>query len=266
MPFDIPLPFVDQICELAVRAGHEIMAVFNSDFAVQSKQDDSPVTEADRRAERLITETIRKDITDAFIIVGEEAAADGFMPDVAGRTFWLIDPLDGTKEFVKRGTDFTVNIALIENGQPVLGAVHLPVTGETFWGSRHGAFIRTADGAVRPIACRPDPSDGIVAVVSKSHRTPETDAYLKRFAIRQEISVGSSLKFCSVATGDADLYPRLGRTMEWDTAAGHAVLRFAGGSVKTLAGHELSYGKPGFENPSFVASGPRVIEAIRQPA
>jgi len=266
VPLDIGLSFVDQVCDLAVGAGREVMAVFNSAFTVQTKDDDSPVTEADRRAERLITETIRKDITERFLIVGEEAAADGFMPDVRGQTFWLVDPLDGTKEFVKRGTDFTVNIALIENGRPVLGVVHLPVTGDTFWGSRHGAFTRTGDGAPRPIACRPHPAGGIVAVASKSHRTPETDAYLKRFAIRREISVGSSLKFCRVASGDADLYPRLGRTMEWDTAAGHGVLHFAGGTVKTLEGQELSYGKPGFENPSFVASGPGVIEAVRHPA
>lgn len=264
MPFDITAPLIEQIRDLAVRAGHEVMAVFNSDFAVQSKDDKSPVTEADRRSERLITETIRRTITDAFTVVGEEAVADGFAPDVRGKTFWLIDPLDGTKEFVRRGTDFTVNIALIEDRRPVLGVVHLPATGETFWGSRLGTFTQTGGGAPRPIACRPWPADGIVAVASKSHRTPETDAFLERFAIRESINVGSSLKFCRVAAGEADLYPRMGRTMEWDTAAGHAVVRFAGGSVTTLDGAELLYGKPGFENPHFVVAGPGLAEAAER--
>ncbi|WP_316977423.1 3'(2'),5'-bisphosphate nucleotidase CysQ [Shumkonia mesophila] len=255
MALDIGLRLIDQLRALAERAGIEVMAVYNSDFAVDSKEDRSPVTEADRRAETLITNAIRNDITDAIPIVGEEAASAGFAPEVKGQSFWLIDPLDGTKEFVKRGTDFTVNIALIEGGRPVLGVIHVPVTGDTFWGSRHGAFASTGGGAPRQISCRPRPEDGVVAIVSRSHRTKETDDYLKGFAIAREISVGSSLKFCRVAAGEADLYPRMGRTMEWDTAAGHAILRFAGGTVRTLEGHELSYGKPGFENPYFVATG-----------
>lgn len=255
MPIDIGLRLIDQVRDLAQRAGLEVMAVFNSDFTVDSKEDSSPVTEADRRAETLITNAIRSDITDTILIVGEEAASAGIAPEVKGGPFWLIDPLDGTKEFVKRGTDFTVNIALIEDGQPILGVIHVPVTGDTFWGSRHGAFASTGGGAPRQISCRPQPEGGLIAIVSRSHRTKETDDYLKRFAIAREISVGSSLKFCRVAAGEADLYPRMGRTMEWDTAAGHAILRFAGGTVRTLEGHELSYGKPGFENPHFVASG-----------
>jgi 3'(2'), 5'-bisphosphate nucleotidase len=256
VPIDIGLRLIDQVRDLAQRAGLEVMAVFNSNFTVDSKEDSSPVTEADRRAETLITNAIRTDITDAILIVGEEAASTGIAPEVKGGPFWLIDPLDGTKEFVKRGTDFTVNIALIEDGQPILGVIHVPVTGDTFWGSRHGAFASTGGGQPRRISCRPQPEDGLIAIVSRSHRTKETDDYLKRFAIAREISVGSSLKFCRVAAGEADLYPRMGRTMEWDTAAGHAILRFAGGTVRTLEGHELSYGKPGFENPHFVASGP----------
>lgn len=256
MTLDIGMRLIDQIRALAERAGLEIMAVFNSDFAVDTKEDRSPVTEADRRAETLITNAILSDITDAIPIVGEEAAAAGSAPEVKNGPFWLIDPLDGTKEFVKRGTDFTVNIALIEDGRPVLGVIHVPVTGDTFWGSRHGAFASLGSGAPHPISCRPQPKDGVVAIVSRSHRTQETDEYLKRFTLAREISVGSSLKFCRVASGEADLYPRMGRTMEWDTAAGHAILRFAGGTVRTLEGQELSYGKPGFENPYFVASGP----------
>ncbi|MBL6946381.1 MAG: 3'(2'),5'-bisphosphate nucleotidase CysQ [Rhodospirillales bacterium] len=231
------------------------MEVYDSDFAVESKNDNSPVTEADRRAEALITDAIRKDITDVFPIVGEEAVSDGIIPDVTGQPFWLLDPLDGTKEFIKRGTEFTVNIALIEIGIPVLGVVHVPATGDTYWGSRYGSFATTGGSAERQIFCRPQPDDGVVAVVSKSHKTPEVDEYLKQFTVRKEIGAGSSLKFCRLATGNADLYPRMGRTMEWDTAAGHAVLRFAGGKVLTLEDKELFYGKSGFENPDFVASG-----------
>jgi len=252
---NIGLGLVKQVRELAVVAGREIMEVYNSDFTVDTKDDASPVTEADRRAEVLITQAIRKDITDAFPIVGEEAVSEGIIPDVAGQPFWLLDPLDGTKEFIKRGKDFTVNIALIEIGIPVLGVVHVPATGDTYWGSRNGSFATTGGNVERRISCRPQPTNGVVAIVSKSHRTPETDEYLKQFTVSKEISAGSSLKFCRVAAGNADLYPRLGRTMEWDTAAGHAVLRYAGGTVKTLENQELFYGKPNFENPHFVASG-----------
>lgn len=246
---------IERLRDIAVRAGREIMAVYESDFAVEAKDDASPVTEADRRAERLITAAIRSEVTDAFPIVGEEAVAEGVVPDVSGGAFWLLDPLDGTKEFVRRGRDFTVNIGLIEAGRPVFGIVHIPLDGETFWGGPAGAFTCVGSGETHPIRCRPCPTEGVVAIVSKSHRTPAVDEFLKDCNVLREISVGSSLKFCRVASGEADLYPRIGRTMEWDTAAGHAVLRFAGGSVTTLDGAELTYGKPGFENPHFVARG-----------
>ena len=255
MTVNLGLGTIQQLCDLSVRAGREIMDVFQSDFAVESKDDASPVTEADRRAEAVITEAIRREITDAFPIVGEEAVSAGHIPEIAEGPFWLVDPLDGTKEFVKRGKDFTVNIALIEIGIPIFGVVHLPATGDTFWGSRAGAFATVAGSAARKISCRPCPTDGVTALVSRSHRTPEVDAYLANYTVNKEISAGSSLKFCRVATGEADLYPRFGRTMEWDTAAGHAVLRFAGGHVHTVEGRELTYGKPGFENPDFIASG-----------
>lgn len=253
MTLNIGLGLIDQICELSARAGREIMDIFNRGFDVETKDDGSPVTEADQRAETLITDAIRGQITDAFPIVGEEAVAAGHIPEVAGQPFWLIDPLDGTKEFINRRKEFTVNIALIETGLPVLGVVHCPASGDTYWGSRNGAFATIAGGAPRPIACRQPEEDGVIALVSRSHRTPEVDAYLSRFTVRKEISAGSSVKFCRVATGEADLYPRFGRTMEWDTAAGHGVLRFAGGHVRTTEGAELTYGKPGFENPDFIA-------------
>ncbi len=257
MTLDISPRLIEQVRDIAVRAGQEIMAVYNSDFEVDAKDDKSPVTEADRRAETLITDAIRSEITDAIPIVGEEAVAEGRIPNVSDDPFWLVDPLDGTKEFIRRRTEFTVNIALIEAGLPVLGVVHLPATGDVYWGSSHGAFATTGGSAPQSIGCRPTPADGLIAIVSRSHRSPEIDDYLSQFKISTEVSAGSSMKFCHVATGAADLYPRLGRTMEWDTAAGHAVLRFAGGSVKTLEGDELRYGKPEFENPHFVARSDR---------
>ncbi len=255
MTVNIGLGTIKRVCDLSILAGREIMNVYREGFSVETKDDDSPVTVADQRAETLITKAIREEITDAYPIVGEEAVSAGIIPDVTGQPFWLIDPLDGTKEFIRRGKDFTVNIALVELGVPVFGVVHTPATGDIFWGSRNGAFAMVAGGAARQIFCRPSPAEGVTALVSRSHRTPEVDAYLAHFTVAKEISAGSSLKFCRVALGEADLYPRFGRTMEWDTAAGHAVLRFAGGHVHTVEGRELAYGKPEFENPDFIASG-----------
>jgi 3'(2'), 5'-bisphosphate nucleotidase len=244
---------IDRLRDIAERAGKEIMEVYNSDFDVETKDDASPVTAADKRAEVLITKEI-KAMTDAFPIVGEEAFSDGRAPAVGNEPFWLVDPLDGTKEFIKRNGEFTVNIALIEAGRPVVGIVHAPVLDATYWGSCNGAFA-TSGGEAQPISARLAPTTGLVALVSRSHRTPEVDKFLAGHLIENEVSAGSSLKFCHLAAGRADLYPRLGRTMEWDTAAGHAVLRFAGGHVRTLKGGDLRYGKAGFENPHFVATG-----------
>jgi 3'(2'), 5'-bisphosphate nucleotidase len=254
MRFDLTPDAVGRLCAVARRAGEAILAIYETDFEVAAKADASPVTEADEAAEAVILEALR-DIDGAHPIVSEEAFAGGHAPDVAGTPFWLVDPLDGTKEFIKRNGEFTVNIALVEDGAPVFGVVHAPAVGATYWGSADGAFAAAADGDAEPIACRTAPADGLVALVSRSHRTPEIDSYLADFTIKDETSAGSSLKFCLVAAGRADLYPRLGRTMEWDTAAGHAVTRFAGGRVMTLDGADLTYGKPGFENPHFVVRG-----------
>ncbi len=255
MVLNIGLGDVDKLRAIAKRAGEAILKVYNTAFAVSAKADASPVTEADHAAERLILEAIRSEITDAFPIVSEEAFAAGVMPEVAGRAFWLVDPLDGTKEFVKRNGEFTVNIALIEAGKPVLGVVLAPALNATYWGSRHGAFAETDGAPARPIQCRKAPAKGLVALMSRHHTTPEAEAYIAQYPIANRITVGSSLKFCRVAEGKADIYPRYGRTMEWDTAAAHAVLAYAGGSVVDLEGRELCYGKPGFNNPPFVAKG-----------
>lgn len=255
MTVNVTLDTMDKVHNIAVRAGRAIMEVYGTDFDVETKADDSPVTQADRRAETLITNAIRGELSDAFLIVGEEAVGDGAVIDVGNKPFWLVDPLDGTKEFVKRNGEFTVNIALIDAGLPVLGVVHAPAISETFLGSHYGAFKVIGDGEPQAIHCRKVPLDGMVALVSRSHKTPEVDEYLAQFKIKDEISAGSSLKFCRIAEGAADIYPRFGRTFEWDTAAGHAVVRFAGGRVTRLDGQGLVYAKPGLVNPHFLVQG-----------
>lgn len=256
MTIQVDAPLVERVRQIALRAGETIMEIYKTDFAVSEKSDASPVTEADQRAEALILKAIRSEITDEHPIVAEEEVAAGRIPSVGTAPFWLVDPLDGTKQFISKKGEFTVNIALIENGRPLLGVVHAPAIDATYWGSPQGAYAQTDGGDTRAIRCREMPAKGVIAVASRSHRNAETDAFLAHYDVAETISSGSSIKFCLVACGRADLYPRTGRTMEWDTAAGHAVVRFAGGTVTTLQGDELLYGKPGFENPHFVVQGP----------
>ena len=240
--------------EIAHQAAAEILAVYGGDFAVRDKDDASPVTEADTRAERVILEGLAR-CAPGVPVVAEESVAAGHVPDIDGRPFFLVDPLDGTREFIGRNGEFTVNIALVEDGVPTAGVVHLPALGETYWTAGDGAAWRArGGGAAERVACR-RPGRRLVAIASRSHRGAETDAYLQGFDVAETVSAGSSLKFCRIAEGAADLYPRLGRTMEWDVAAGHAIVAAAGGSVETLDGRPLAYGKPGFENPHFVARG-----------
>ena len=242
--------------ETALRAGLEILAVYGSDFAVLDKADASPVTEADTRAERVILEGLAG-CAPEVPVVAEESVAAGNVPDIGGKPFFLVDPLDGTKEFIGRNGEFTVNIALIEDGAPTVGVVHLPALDETFWTAGDDVAWRARGGGpAERVACRRPPgSGGLVVVASRSHRSAATDAWLRRFEVAEIVSAGSALKLCRIAEGTADLYPRLGRTMEWDIAAGHAIIRAAGGSVEALDGSGLGYGKPGFENPYFVARG-----------
>ena len=250
----------------AQRAGGAIMAVYASDFAVRDKADASPVTVADEAAEKIILADLAA-IAPAVPVVAEESVAAGRVP--AGfettrvESFFLVDPLDGTREFVSRRDEFTVNIALVEGGQPVLGVVFAPARRELYWGDvragRAGYIDADPDGTMpsmgSAIRARHPPQGGLTAVASRSHRTPETDAFLANYPVTEFRSIGSSLKFCLVAAGEADLYPRLGTTMEWDTAAGHAVLSAAGGKVTGLAGEPFLYGKPGFRNGHFLARG-----------
>ncbi len=243
-----------ELQRIARAAGAEIMTYYVSGVTVRTKADSTPVTDADEASERLIVDALRE-LAPEVPVVAEELVAAGEAPDVAGGRFWLVDPLDGTKEFLSRNGEFTVNIALIESGRPVLGVVHAPAVRRTYFNDGAAAFVEEKHGPPRPIHSRRAAADGMAAVVSRSHFSTETEAYLASYTIKEKRSAGSSLKFGLVASGEADIYPRLGRTFEWDTAAGHAVVAAAGGSVTTLDGAELSYGKPGFENPHFVVRG-----------
>ena len=248
------LAVLHQAERIAREAGALILAVYAGAFEVRGKADSSPVTEADEAAERCIVPALQA-LDPAVLVVAEEAAARGESPAV-GRCFWLVDPLDGTREFVSRNGEFTVNIALIEDGSPVLGVVYEPVADRLYAGVvGQGAWLQE-HGTRRTISCRQAGAEGLVLACSRSHGDEAAlAAWLGQRTVLQRVTVGSSLKFGLLAAGRADIYPRLGTTMEWDTAAGHAVLRAAGGEVRDLAGAPLRYGKPGFRNPHFVAQG-----------
>ena len=257
---DILMPVLRR---LAIEAGTEIMAIYDADdFDVKLKSDESPVTVADEAADALISAGLRAAFPDVMLVTEEQAATHGQSAD----RFLIVDPLDGTKEFINRRGDFTVNIALVENGVPVRGVVYAPAKQRMFWTGADGqtveetgAFDPETVGATQLISVSDPDNAGLLVVASKSHRDAATDAYINQYAVADSKSAGSSLKFCLVATGEADLYPRLGRTMEWDTAAGQAVLQGAGGQVVRFDDHTpLSYGKPGYENPFFIAYAPGV--------
>jgi 3'(2'), 5'-bisphosphate nucleotidase len=233
-------------------AGVVVMRHYEAGCEARVKPDRSPVTDADQEAEKLILAELAREFPGVPVVAEEEAAA-GRVAQV-GRHFFLVDPVDGTKEFVKRGGEFTVNIGEIVDGVPVAGVVLAPAIGRLFAGDENGAFEFDGDTA-RPIAARVPAADGLVAVASRSHPDAQTDAYLKSLKIKGLTNAGSSLKFCLVAAGEADIYPRAGQTCEWDTAAGHAVLKAAGGDVTTWEGAPFTYGKPNFLNGPFVARG-----------
>lgn len=245
---------IEALLPLVRQAGEAVMRVYASDFAVQGKVDASPVTEADLAAEAIIVAGLRALAPDVPV-VAEEAMAAGAVPRIGDR-FWLVDPLDGTREFVDRNGEFTVNVALIEHGVPVCGVVLAPAQGRLWAGAAgQGAFVE-ADGQRRPICSRLPPPEGLTVLASRSHGSADDlNRFLAGLTVACIVYAGSSLKLCLLAQGQGDLYPRLSRTMEWDIAAGHAVLLAAGGSVDTLEGGPLVYGKPGFENPDFVARG-----------
>ena len=247
----------------AVEAGVAIMEIYGTDdFGTEAKADDSPVTKADMAADKIIVAALEAALPDVPVVTEERAESHA----ISAATFILVDPLDGTKEFIKRRGDFTVNIALIEDGVPTRGVVYAPAKERLFYTDADGQSVEetgpfSADtpGAVTPMKVATPDETGLMVVASKSHRDAATDAYIAKYAVKDMTSAGSSLKFCLVAAGEADIYPRLGRTMEWDTAAGDAVLRGAGGAMVRFDDHTTyRYGKPGFENVFFIAHAPGV--------
>ncbi|MDK9697332.1 MAG: 3'(2'),5'-bisphosphate nucleotidase CysQ [Siculibacillus sp.] len=265
MTFDPSL--LAALADVALAAGRVVNEVRAGAFAVLRKADASPVTVADEWAERLILTELAR-LMPGVPVVAEEQVAAGSAPPRLGERFVLVDPLDGTREFVSRNGEFTVNIAVIEDGRPVAGVVHAPALGEIHvgavgLGAKEGRIGE--DGSVdwRDIAVRAVPGEGMTILSSRSHGDARTEALIARLAPARSLAAGSSLKFCRLASGAADLYPRLGRTMEWDTAAGDAVLRAAGGLVVDLDGRPLVYGRPAaegavvFANPPFLAAGSR---------
>ncbi|MEO1091016.1 MAG: 3'(2'),5'-bisphosphate nucleotidase CysQ [Pseudomonadota bacterium] len=250
-----PALLLPEVLGLVERACTVVMNHYGSDVAVALKGDKSPVTAADEAAEAVLLAGLQA-LTPEVPVIAEEQVAAGQAPESVGTRFWLVDPLDGTKEFISQNGEFTVNVALVDAGQPILGVVAAPAIDTYWWGALgHGAVMRTA-GTTRSIEARALPAGGPVAMVSRSHGSPDEEAFLAEQGTASRSPAGSSLKFCRIAEGVADLYPRFGRTMEWDTAAAHAVLQAAGGKVTTRDGTPLRYGKPDFANDGgFVAQG-----------
>ncbi len=246
-------PNLQTLVQIAQAAGTVVMRHYEAGCDARIKADRSPVTDADEEAEKLILAELARHFP-KVPVVAEEAAAAGKIVE-AGAHFFLVDPVDGTKEFVKRGGEFTVNIGEIINGEPVAGVVLAPAIGRLFVGRAGEGAFEISNGVTRAICARAPASDGLVAVSSRSHPDPRTDELLKTLTIKGHTNAGSSLKFCLVAAGEADIYPRAGQTMEWDTGAGHAVLKAAGGTVTTWDGAPFTYGKPEFRNGPFIARG-----------
>jgi 3'(2'), 5'-bisphosphate nucleotidase len=254
---------VEAMRKLSLQAGAKIMEIYDADdFDVKVKSDDSPVTAADEAADAIISAGLRAAFPDVMLVTEEQSVTH----DTTGDTFLIVDPLDGTKEFIQRRGDFTVNIALVENGVPTRGVVYAPARGRMFFTRADGQTVEETGamaldqvGELSELSVSNADNSALMVVASKSHRDQATDDYIGKYDVRDMKSAGSSLKFCLVATGEADLYPRLGRTMEWDTAAGHAVLSGAGGSVVRFDDlTPLKYGKDGYANPFFIAYAPTV--------
>lgn len=247
---------LESLATLARQAGAVVMSVYATDFAVRGKGDASPVTEADERAEAVILAGLAQ-LAPEIPVVAEESMAAGRTPDVSGGRFWLVDPLDGTKEFIGGSPDYTVNIALIKNHVPVLGVIYAPARGEMYAAYGEGTAVRWLQDTnnEKPIRTRVPPRGGLTVMASKSRSIAELDKFLEEHKVEKIIRKGSSLKICAIASGKADLYPGLAETCEWDTAAGQAILESAGGEIVDLDGKPLRYGtKAGdFKNPRFIA-------------
>lgn len=245
---------IEALLQITEQAGLAILDVYNGNIEVTIKDDESPLTQADRASHQVIENALTL-LTPDWPVVSEESDEEVKQKRTQFTTYWLVDPLDGTKEFIKRNGEFTVNIALIHQGSPVFGVIGVPVQNKIYWGGKEfGCQLRDENG-VQALSLAQHTKPPVLRVVgSRSHISPETQDYLKQVGDHEMVSVGSSLKFCLLAEGKADLYPRLGPTCEWDTAAAQAVLEGAGGKVETLEGEPLQYSKENILNPWFVAS------------
>ena len=248
---------------IAVDAGKVVLRHYGKESPVDYKADDSPLTLADRASHELIVEALR-DLTPDIPVLSEESGEEEIRERKEWRLFWLVDPLDGTKEFIKQTGQFTVNLGLIESAQPILGVVHVPVTAITYTGlAGRGAWREAPDEEMAGISVRRADPQHLTVVASKDHAGPQVETFLRRLSGARTASMGSSLKFCLVAQGDADFYPRLLPTMEWDTGAAQCIVEAAGGCVTDLEGNRLTYNKEDLRNPSFMAYGDRKIDWIR---
>ena len=248
---DITHDLIEAVSQIAITAGTAILRHYNSPLDVHHKSDGSPLLQADLDAHTLITEALPQ-LRPNIPVVSEESEHLEYIPE--GHAFWLVDPLDGTKEFIKKNDEFTVNIALIDAGKPILGVIYAPALKCLYQGSMHGAFKKNGENFQKLHVAPPEKS-GLRVTASRSHGNDNAlSVFFKNYTILETLPAGSSLKFCKIAEGDADVYPRLGRTMAWDTAAGQAIVTAAGGHVSTLSGNPLTYRSNALENPHFVAS------------
>lgn len=249
---------MEQLVALSIKAGRAIMDIYETDYTVEQKEDQSPLTEADKASHQIICEKLQQ-LYPNIPILSEEGKHTPYEERKHWKRFWLVDPLDGTKEFIKKNGEFTVNIALIEGQYPIAGVVHIPVTGATYVGTPEGSFLIDEKGQEQPIHVKPEVREEMTLVESRSHPSPEMDALLTRLGQHYKeihrMQRGSSLKLCAVAEGAADFYPRLGPTMEWDVAAGQSVIEGAGGQVVDLQGARFQYNKENLLNGHFLAIG-----------
>lgn len=257
MTFD-PASLIPAVRDLAYKAGDAILEIYRTDFDSTRKDDGSPLTMADTASERVIVPSLRA-LTPDIPVISEEEFANGESPTDVGDRFWLVDPLDGTREFLKRNDEFTVNIGLVDAGVPRVGILYAPALDLMYAGATgEGATLIEARGEERAIECRTVPDEGMDVLVSRSHAINDSlEEYLADMNVRNRMPQGSALKFGRLAAGEADIYPRFGPTCEWDTGAGHAIVLAAGGSLETFDGTPLPYRKPKYLNPGFVAFGRR---------
>ena len=250
---------ISSTVEIAKLAGEGITEIYNSDFDYQLKKDLSPITAADNLSHIIITKRL-KILTPEIPVLSEENCDIPYKIRANWTKYWLVDPLDGTKEFIKRNGEFTVNIALIENNTPIFGVIHLPVTSETYWGSQvNGSFYSNENNDVERIRVSENNHNPIRLVASRSHPSDMLDSLLEKKVDYEITEIGSSIKFCLIASGQADCYPRFGPTSEWDTAAGEAIARFAGGQIVTTNGNSIKYNLKGnYLNPNFIVSNDKI--------